>query len=186
MAARRNVEAIATSPVVRQVGWLDLSGEKLQTRGWRQLAGSANLNALTGLVLRECKLGQDELKEVLRASDWRGLRHLDLTENKLDGDALGELLAWPGLQRLHSLSLGGNRIGDAELSLLAHSARPGQPGGPQFDLPRLQRPRGIRPGRDSLAAPLPRAPFSAAAGGSPALLPTRALDKHGQTGLGPA
>jgi uncharacterized protein (TIGR02996 family) len=116
--ARRNVTAIAASPVVGQVGWLDLSGESLQSQGWRQLADSAYLNGVTGLVLHRCKIGRNELKEVLRCSEWRGLRHLDLTGNIIDSDALGHLLAWPGLPRLQTLVLAGNRIGNVGLQML--------------------------------------------------------------------
>ncbi len=104
-------DAMRHLPRLRRLEWLEIGGGKVTASGFVHLA---ECTALKRLYLHDIALGDD--------APWLGrltrLQALSLERTGIGGRTLAHLNA---ARTLMVLNLGGNEIGDADLSLVAHS-----------------------------------------------------------------
>jgi uncharacterized protein (TIGR02996 family) len=141
----RAAERLACSPRFRQLTTLDLSDNTISDSGARAIAASSNLGNLESLALRGNELTRAGLGSLCASNELIRLRHLgvslndfgaslewtppragkvelaslDVSENSLRAEELGEVTGLPGLAKLRRLTCSQNEIGNAGAATLA-------------------------------------------------------------------
>jgi uncharacterized protein (TIGR02996 family) len=111
--ADKHVPALCRMPEFGRVRSLDLSGNMLAVNGrLARLLTDAPLDGLTHLNLGNNNLFADALGQVLRSPVAGRLTALDLSGNPLTDDGLRELAGTPALARLESLTVRNNEQTD--------------------------------------------------------------------------
>jgi uncharacterized protein (TIGR02996 family) len=121
-AIRHTLPDVAACPHLGQMKTLDLAWNNRIADELAVLFASPHLGGLTGLILRQTGLDDDDLEVLTR---WRGLKriaHLDVGNCPYTLAGLRRLLASRHLAGLRSLDLTGKTFGDDLALLLAESA----------------------------------------------------------------
>ncbi|MBA4066211.1 MAG: hypothetical protein C0501_21350 [Isosphaera sp.] len=111
--------ALARSPNLRNLTGLDLSGNHIAPNGARALAQSPNLVGLTCLHLPHNRIGDEGVQALARGL--RNLTSLNLSGNDIGLPGARALAESPHLANLTHLDLRWNRIGDEGVQALATS-----------------------------------------------------------------
>jgi uncharacterized protein (TIGR02996 family) len=113
------VRALAESPQLRQLVYLDLNKNFVGDAGARLLAGSPNCSRLESLDLAGCDLTSAGAKALARSPYLRNLDSLWLADNRIGDSGAFVLARSASLANLRYLGLGCNRLTDAGARALA-------------------------------------------------------------------
>ena len=129
----KEVTRLATSPILSTLRTLNVSESALGIKGFRKLLSSPYLGNLRSLNAAKNSIGNKGPKALAKAKSLTSLEELDLSDvstyggygggydPKLKETGLKELVNWPGMKRLRSLSISGSDIGRVGLQYLLSS-----------------------------------------------------------------
>jgi Leucine-rich repeat (LRR) protein len=116
-----DLEAVASSPHLKNLTELDFSYSKLGREGAVALAKSTTLTRLGVLELRSCDLGPEGAVALAKTPNLSRLVSLNLAGNAIGPSGAAALASSAHLQRLQTLSLDDNAVGPAGARSLASS-----------------------------------------------------------------
>src|SRR5262245_41029327 len=108
--ARDHMEALAASPYLQRVTYLDLSNNSIRDYGARLLAESRHLAHLRGLNLSSCGIGDGGLKALIASPHLVELRELYLADNRINNHGIRALAESRSAQQLQIVHLRFNAI----------------------------------------------------------------------------
>jgi uncharacterized protein (TIGR02996 family) len=120
------VQALAASPGLARLTYLDLGRNGIGAAGARALAASPHLARLTRLRLSSNQIGDAGVRALAASPGLARLTYLDLGRNGIGAAGACALAASPNLARLAVLVLTDNKVGNAGAAALAaapHMAR---------------------------------------------------------------
>jgi uncharacterized protein (TIGR02996 family) len=114
------VTELTRAQALRQLAWLDLSGDALSSSSGQALAES-NLTQLTALDLHGNIIGDAGIGFLAQGRLLAGVQQLNLSNTFIGDAGVAALAGSPYLYGLNALDLSGNRLTDASVPLLASS-----------------------------------------------------------------
>ncbi|HYT92744.1 MAG TPA: TIGR02996 domain-containing protein [Gemmataceae bacterium] len=127
------VGRLADAPLLSTLRALNLRNCSLGVEGFRRLLTSPHLGNLTALRVPFNSIGNGGISALFDAVSLNSLTELDLSESGnygsygddpiVDAAGLESLAAWPGMDRVRSLTLSGNHVEQAGLRALLCSPR---------------------------------------------------------------
>src|SRR4029079_978520 len=100
------MRASASSPALVVITLLDLSANRVRSRGAAALAASPHVGELVELRLADSEIGNQGLAALVRAKNLTALRRLDLSDNSLRGlEVVDRLRKWPASAQLTEIRL---------------------------------------------------------------------------------
>ena len=118
---RPGARAIAASPQMSRLEWLELAINDIGFGGLEALAASNQLQALRVLGLSQNRVGAQRGRPFDAEPSPPRLRVLDLSENGINPASIGSIIASPYLCGLELLDLNRNHLGNAGVETLAGS-----------------------------------------------------------------
>jgi uncharacterized protein (TIGR02996 family) len=132
-AERREVERFADAPLLTTLRALNIRDCSLGIDGFRRLVESPYLWNLKALRLPSNSIGNAGISALFDAPALTSLEELDLSETDnygrygedpiIEAAGVQELVTWPGMAQLRSLTLSGNSVGREGLHALLRSPR---------------------------------------------------------------
>lgn len=126
-----DVGRLAASPLLATVRTLDVRHASLGPEGFRRLVASPHLKYLTALRAPFNSIGTGGVRTLKEIKTLPALAEIDLSETGsygrygedpiVDVEGMEELASWPGLARVHTLTLSGNDPGRPGLRALLQS-----------------------------------------------------------------